>query len=526
MGFRFQRRLTLFPGVRLNFSRHGISTSIGPRGASITLGQHGATMNLGIPGTGMSYRQRLGGGGEGQPGAPQTELAEAPPSTAVESAPVSEVTSEGLESLKQLIQEALAERESLRRDIPQAREALAVAEGRLRRAQNWFFGLFIGKQLPQRQEAVDAKAAELETQEARLTGAVIDLEFNLDPPTVAAFTALTEAFEHLAGCQVIWDVTSERHEDTRVTRSSASRTVSRTPVRFDVAEDTVLQSDAKVLRLRNANGADLSVYPGFMMLVSKDDIALVELRDIELGYSQVRFTETDTIPSDATVVGQTWAKCNKDGSPDRRFANNYSISVASYGQLSLRSPSGMKEEYQVSNAEKAARFAETFSDYKRSLRELSARGPAASAEAPKALESKALGSKEPEAPSHQWKSLPFLRASDAASAGHALRLMEQFIALVKADVDGFSGVNHSLADVERFTVTLASVPGEVKAFLDRTPGAAPVASKVVQSVVDMVREPVAQVLKSIEGLEPAVAAKPEARSALRAAQAAEQALRV
>jgi hypothetical protein len=59
MSFRFQRRLTLFPGVRLNFSRNGISTSIGPRGASITLGQGGVWANLGIPGTGLSYRQKL-----------------------------------------------------------------------------------------------------------------------------------------------------------------------------------------------------------------------------------------------------------------------------------------------------------------------------------------------------------------------------------------------------------------------------------------------------------------------------------
>lgn len=34
MGLRFQRLLSLFRGVRLSISRHGISASIGPRGAS------------------------------------------------------------------------------------------------------------------------------------------------------------------------------------------------------------------------------------------------------------------------------------------------------------------------------------------------------------------------------------------------------------------------------------------------------------------------------------------------------------
>jgi hypothetical protein len=37
-GFRFRRRLRLFPGVRLNFSKSGVSTSIGRRGSWFTVG--------------------------------------------------------------------------------------------------------------------------------------------------------------------------------------------------------------------------------------------------------------------------------------------------------------------------------------------------------------------------------------------------------------------------------------------------------------------------------------------------------
>jgi hypothetical protein len=47
------------PGVRLNFSKSGISTSIGPRGAGINLSSRGNTMHVGIPGTGLSYRSSL-----------------------------------------------------------------------------------------------------------------------------------------------------------------------------------------------------------------------------------------------------------------------------------------------------------------------------------------------------------------------------------------------------------------------------------------------------------------------------------
>jgi Protein of unknown function (DUF4236) len=55
MGFRFHRRLRLFPGVRLNFSKSGVSTSIGRRGAWLTLGKRRARVTVGLPGSGLSY---------------------------------------------------------------------------------------------------------------------------------------------------------------------------------------------------------------------------------------------------------------------------------------------------------------------------------------------------------------------------------------------------------------------------------------------------------------------------------------
>jgi hypothetical protein len=59
MGFRFTRRITLFPGVRANISKSGVSWTFGRRGASVNVGKRGVYRNLGIPGTGLSHRARL-----------------------------------------------------------------------------------------------------------------------------------------------------------------------------------------------------------------------------------------------------------------------------------------------------------------------------------------------------------------------------------------------------------------------------------------------------------------------------------
>jgi len=63
MGFRFQKRIGILPGVRINLSKGGVSTSLGPRGADVNIGRDGISTNAGIPGTGLSYRSKLGGHG-------------------------------------------------------------------------------------------------------------------------------------------------------------------------------------------------------------------------------------------------------------------------------------------------------------------------------------------------------------------------------------------------------------------------------------------------------------------------------
>lgn len=59
MGLRFRRTLKLLPGIRLNISGSGITTSIGARGARITVGGSRTRVTTGIPGTGLSYTTLL-----------------------------------------------------------------------------------------------------------------------------------------------------------------------------------------------------------------------------------------------------------------------------------------------------------------------------------------------------------------------------------------------------------------------------------------------------------------------------------
>lgn len=55
MAFRFQKRIKLLPGVTVNLSRRGVSTSLGITGARVTYGHGQKRTTVGLPGTGISH---------------------------------------------------------------------------------------------------------------------------------------------------------------------------------------------------------------------------------------------------------------------------------------------------------------------------------------------------------------------------------------------------------------------------------------------------------------------------------------
>ena len=67
MGIRFAKSIKIGNFLRLNFSKNGVSATVGKKGASVNIGGKGTYLNLspsavGINGTGLSYRQKITGG--------------------------------------------------------------------------------------------------------------------------------------------------------------------------------------------------------------------------------------------------------------------------------------------------------------------------------------------------------------------------------------------------------------------------------------------------------------------------------
>ncbi|MDB4638802.1 hypothetical protein OAE87_01630 [bacterium] len=52
-------------------------------------------------------------------------------------------------------------------------------------------------------------------------------------------------------------------------------------------------------------------------------------------YEATQFIESEAIPPDGTKVREVWEKSNKDGSRDKRYAENRQLQVIEYEERSL-----------------------------------------------------------------------------------------------------------------------------------------------------------------------------------------------
>jgi hypothetical protein len=235
MSLRFSRRVSILPGVRLNFSGSGISATIGVPGASVTLGgRNGPTANLGLPGTGLSLRMPFGSPGaeprdEAPPQAPAhvPRLEEPTPSAlkSIQSGMIHSLTTSGLAAFRDLIIEARERRSSAERELARATTILSeaeqaavevqrrrdLAEQRIARLEASIFRSFrrgtiaTAKtellQLSRTYEEAKSRIAEAQTKKRQAEDARdelwVDTEFQLSGPAHTAWMNMSESFSAL-----------------------------------------------------------------------------------------------------------------------------------------------------------------------------------------------------------------------------------------------------------------------------------------------------------------------------------------
>lgn len=395
MGLRFRQSFQLFPGVRINISKSGISTSLGVPGATVNLGSRGATATVGIPGSGMSYSMRLPAAPPRSPAAPSSPRpnqkvtppltqtpSQAPNSNqlsvwfpqpgmrAIASASVESLTSESLRDLRDMIVAARRQRTEVERDLSEARQLLSDQKRDLERRRSSIFRWFYRKRIAALEADLPITTAEVDRLASWSKQTFIKMDFEETEAARAAYAALVRAFSALTASRKSWDLTSDRDADRVRERTAAHRVIERHPIRVEFARNELIEFDGQAMRFENHNGEDIYLYPGIALMPRADGaFALVDVREVEIDASARGFHEEEGVPPDATVISYAWAKSNKDGSQDRRFSDNYQIPICSYGYITFRSAGGIREEYMFSSVPAVEAFFMAFQAYQHAVRE-------------------------------------------------------------------------------------------------------------------------------------------------------------
>jgi len=370
MGWRFRKSFSPLPGVRITLSPRGLSTSVGFGPLRATIGPQGPAITARIPGTGIAFRQALG-----KPHSPRTHgtsaspvqqpdetlptvLTPTPVLDSIKSAGSADLTTSGLSEFKRLLEQARREHSTIVQELALARSEETRNTTRYTSWKNGFLLRHIFKtkyaQLNTAAEESTAKRSELEEQEKL---ARLQTQIDIPDEVARAFNLLCDEFARMANSNRIWDTVGQRSANRVLERTSATRTIDRKPVKFQLNRCDIIESEWNVPHLENANGGDIYFFPAFTVyFISADSFALLEYKDIRLEYAPQKFIEEEGVPSDSVVVGNTWKKTNKDGTPDKRFKDNGQIPVAQYGKIIIKSSTGMNEEYMVSNVESAKAF--------------------------------------------------------------------------------------------------------------------------------------------------------------------------
>ncbi|WP_261387859.1 hypothetical protein [Chitinophaga pinensis] len=232
----------------------------------------------------------------------------------------------------------------------------------------FIYGLFIRTIPEQIKATISAQQDAILRIKEQIDNSYMQMDIEFDAEMKAKFNVLEEAFKQLSRSQKVWDVTNAVQQNRVAARSAASTLVMKREVAVAVKSIPDIRSERAPLWLKNANGADLYLYPGFVIMYdSRDQFGIIGYNELQFDFGPVRFVENGIVPGDSKVIDTTWEKVNKNGKPDKRFKDNRQIPIVRYGSISLKTRNGLHEEYEFSNYEATDSFGNAFSNYIRSI---------------------------------------------------------------------------------------------------------------------------------------------------------------
>ena len=344
MGFRYRKSINLGGGFRINLSKSGVGYSWGTKGYRITKTASGKTRRTySIPGTGLSYVSETGQNRNSQRNRSQNNAPGYRPTTTEPAyqQPFGEQRTESAEIKNFQSAEFGNITSAIERTLKMNKWGTILLWCVLLVAGNPAFILLpiIGGVLKVM---------------ARSKGAV-NLEYDFDAEKEEEHDRRVGAWIILAEGAKEWQVLTETYNSNTKVHAGAGRSLNRVPCTIKKTSPYYLKTNVDLIQIK-LKKETLLILPDKVFIIRGTKVGAVNYDDLQIQVSSINFVESDSVPKDAQVIGQTWQYVNKNGTPDKRYKNNRQLPICLYGVVRLRSTSGINVEMHISNIQKSRDF--------------------------------------------------------------------------------------------------------------------------------------------------------------------------
>jgi hypothetical protein len=341
MPFYIRKSLSFGP-IRFNLSKSGVGVSAGIKGFRIGSGPRGNYVQMGRGG--LYYRASLPSGQGSPTNSTSTGRSPTPPSLPPEATvQMVEVDSASAGLITDSSSLALvAEIQGKKRLFRFAPLALAIGAALFATGlvQNWSKGVELTIVL-----VAIAAYIPLSVWDTNRKTTVIFYDLIGDAESV--YRRVYIAFEGLSNSQRIWHVPSRGAVLDRKYHAGAGELVTRKEAKVKFDNPPFIQTNVPTPSL-SVGTQTLYFFPDKVLIYDRNDVGGLSYDSISADISIIQFIESESPPSDAKRIGETWRYVNKKGGPDRRFKDNVQIPIMQYEQVHLRSRSGLNELLHVS----------------------------------------------------------------------------------------------------------------------------------------------------------------------------------
>lgn len=355
MPFYFRKSVSAGP-FRFNFSNGGMGISVGVKGFRVGTGPRGHYVHAGRGG--LYYRASIPGRQQAGTGAIKSTSTEArPTSWASQSEPSVQMFRVSSADVSEMHDSRFADLLAELNAKQNAPSMLMILAGL--GAGICLFALvgFGASVLPVAlivAGAMSALGAWLDTFQRSAV-----FMYHLEDDAKSAYEAAISAFDALAGSAAKWHIDAggaviDPHARKR--NSGASHIVDKRPTIFAYALPRALKCNITPPSIQ-VGKETIYFLPDVALVVEQNKIGAVGYDALVVNWQDSNFVEDGNVPHDTTVIGYTWKYPNKNGGPDRRFADNRQLPICLYESIHLTSPNGLNELLQVSKSGLARPFA-------------------------------------------------------------------------------------------------------------------------------------------------------------------------